>query len=373
MGAIDWVVVILAAFPILGTVASLMKFDDWWIRAFDFPRVQLVIMGIVPLCLIPFTFNPDSWLYYLLAGVLVVCLLYQVIRIWPYTPMAAKQVLPAKGRHSDREISFLMSNVLQTNQNSGALLRIVEAKQPDILLTLETNHWWEEQLSVLEEDYPYTVKVPLENLYGMHLYSRLELLDPEILFQIDPEIPSIRTHVRLRSGEKVLLFCVHPKPPSPTESYSSTDRDAELLLVGKRIQDHDEPVIVCGDLNDVAWSSTTSLFQRISGLLDPRKGRGFYSTFHAHHLWARWPLDHLFHSSDFTLIHLQRMPDIGSDHFPIFVALQLEKSAKAVQEKPQADTDDEQQAEEKIANGVNNEPYTILPTPDEPSGRAAFG
>ncbi len=34
---------------------------------------------------------------------------------------------------------------------------------------------WQEQLAVIEKDYPYRVPVPLDNLYGMHLYSRLPL------------------------------------------------------------------------------------------------------------------------------------------------------------------------------------------------------
>jgi endonuclease/exonuclease/phosphatase (EEP) superfamily protein YafD len=236
-----------------------------------------------------------------------------------------------------------------SNRRIDPFLRIIAGYRPDVVLLLEPDAWWEEKTHVLEEDgYAHTVKEPLDNKYGMLLYSRLPLQNPEIRHLLRDGIPSMHMGIQLRSGKWVWLHAVHPEPPSPTEADTSLPRDAELLIVGREVKGRDTPTIVAGDLNDVAWSSTTRLFQKISGLLDPRKGRGMFNTFHAKLPFMRWPLDHVFHSDHFLLADMQRLPAFGSDHFPVYVRLLLKPGADKLQEGPAADEEDAERARKKI-------------------------
>ena len=127
-------------------------------------------------------------------------------------------------------------------------------------------------------------------------------------------------------------------------------------MVGKEVAKIKEPVIVMGDLNDVAWSHTTTLFQKVSGLLDPRRGRGLFSTFDARNPVMRWPLDHVFHSKHFELLELDRLPGFGSDHFPVYIKLAITPEAALKQEEPQAAPEEKQDAQKKIEKGkISNE------------------
>jgi endonuclease/exonuclease/phosphatase (EEP) superfamily protein YafD len=344
-----WSSHILAALVIIMTAIPLFRAEAWWVRAFDFPRLQVALLGLLALTGL-ILFRPQGW-GWAMTGLLLVAIVYQSLRILPYTPAWSKQVKDADMSKVQDSISILIANVLMPNREHDKLKAIIAECKPDVVLTMEVDDWWVEQLREIEAEYPHRVLKPIANTYGMALYSKHELPDAVVKGLLEDEVPSIHTKLKLRSGRIIELRCVHPKPPAPQESKTSLKRDAELLMVGKEVKPIQAPVIVMGDLNDVAWSHTTTLFQKVSGLLDPRQGRGLFSTFDARNPIMRWPLDHIFHSKHFELMEIRRMPKFGSDHFPVFVRLALTPEAPHKQEEPQADPEEKQDAQEKIEEG----------------------
>lgn len=251
-----------------------------------------------------------------------------------------------KSENPTHKIKLLTINVYQYNDHYTKTLHCIYKANPDVVFLLETNRDWKDAVQVLKEKYPYSIEIPKENTYGLLFYSKFPIEKQEIHYLIDDEIPSIIVDVNA-NGKTVRLYGIHPTPPVPQENPESTDRDAEILIMGKKSKAYDGPSIVFGDLNDVAWSHTTRLFLRISGMLDPRIGRGMYSTFHAKYALFRWPLDHFFVSSHFRLLDLRVENHVGSDHFPISVTLSIKHEDK--EKELEASSEDKEEAQEIIS------------------------
>ena len=322
------------------TLLPLWRNPHWLVRGWDFPRLQLATIAVALFIAQAFLLDrrdPAVWLQMLLV---LACLGWQLWWIVPYTRLWAVEVHGAQDDDPGRRLCIITANVLEENRDASRLMALVREHAPDVLVTLESDQWWQERLDTLEGEMPHAMKCPLDNAYGMHVYSRLPLEEREVSYLVEKDVPSMHALLRLPGGEGVRVHFLHPEPPSPTENPESKERDAELVLVARAIEGAGEPTIVAGDLNDVAWSRTTRLFRKISGLLDPRVGRGMFNTFHARYPFARWPLDHLFHSRHFTLREIRRLPSIGSDHFPLLTRLALTPGAERRQRGLEADGGD---------------------------------
>lgn len=338
----------LSILVLFTTVIPFIRHDFWVFRVFEYPRLQkLVINILLILAVVCFSFPKNSVDLVILIA-LFLNLIYLTYLIFPFTKWGRKQIIDSKKRDDASKLKIFIANVYQENRQSKNYLSLIDSCNPDVILLVETNLWWQDAMTSLSEKYPHQISIPLENTYGMLFYSKYELRHGAVKYLVKNDIPSIDTLIKLPNNQWVQLYCLHPEPPVPQENPRATERDKEILLVGKKAKKSEYPVIVMGDLNDVAWSYTTELFGKISGLLDPRRGRGFFNSFNAKYFFLRFPLDHIFCSTDFTLSSIKRLSNCGSDHFSMCVALQHNPKAEIHNESPQADTGDMELAAEKI-------------------------
>jgi endonuclease/exonuclease/phosphatase (EEP) superfamily protein YafD len=303
------------------TLLPVSQHPHWIVRGMDFPRLQLAVLALLLLIAQSLLLDLSQGAAWLLLVITLSCLCWQLWWIAPYTPFWRVEVKAAQHSAAQDRLSIITVNVCTPNRNAEKLLALVNKHQPDVLVTLESDAWWQSQLDRVSSSMPYSIKCPLDNLYGMHVYSRLPLEAEEIAFLVEDDVPSMHCLLQLRNGDKVRMHFLHPAPPSPTENSESLQRDAELVIVARSVAGSEQPIVITGDLNDVAWSRTTRLFRKLSGLLDPRIGRGMFNTFHAKYPFLRWPLDHTFHSRHFTVHAIDRLPPIGSDHFGLLTQL----------------------------------------------------
>ncbi|QHT69690.1 endonuclease/exonuclease/phosphatase family protein [Rhodocytophaga rosea] len=334
------------------TFLPMIRTTKWWIRILDFPRFQIAIIITAILLLYLITYRLESSLEYVFVVALIGCWILQARYIYPFTFLSPKPAKRCTEPDPENTIRLMISNIKMSNKNTGKFLEIVKQNKPDMLLVNEPNNWWAEHLSELDKDYPYSVKKPLENTYGMMLFSKLEFIKANVQFLLESDIPSIHTILKLRSGEEIEFCGVHPQPP--TIGSDTDKREAELLVVGKSVKESKRASIVAGDLNDVGWSHTTKLFERISGLLDPRIGRGFFNTYNVFVPFFRYPLDHVFYDPRFKLSKLERLPKFGSDHFPILIELVYKPEEKHEQQPKKADHEDKKEAAELIEKGMES-------------------
>lgn len=347
MKALRWLTGAVGVVAILVTVLPLIPSNEAWIRIWDFPRIQIavVLSVVVVAAAMAFPLRGRGLAFLAIAAA---ALAWQCYSIWPYTPLHPTEAKATPECDAGSSVRLFVANVLLHNRDAMPLLSLVDEVSPDLVLLVETDAWWDRQLEPLAAAFPYKVAQPQENTYGMHLFSRFQMIEPEVRFLVEDNVPSLKTQLMLPTGARINFYGLHPKPPP---KHDTEDRDAELLIVGMEVQEEGAPSIVAGDMNDVAWSQSNSLFQEISGLLDPRIGRGPHSTFNANWPVLRWPLDHVFFEESFTLLDIAVMRDIGSDHFPFFVALCHDAAAADIQAKPQPEPSDLEAAEEAIEEG----------------------
>lgn len=303
--------------------------STWWIKSLNFPRLQFLLAGLFCLLLLVIVKKKRATADWIVMAGLSLTIILNASYVVPYTAIAGAEVPSADNGEglTSKKISLLIANVYMKNRKAETLAAIIKEQHPDIVFLMETNQWWQQQMQPVGNSYPYSILYPLDNTYGFLLYSRYPISDSAIRFLKNPGVPSLHIQLKLTNRQSIMFHGIHPVPPVPSQYPDNVGEKAgELEEVAAIVAKETLPVIVAGDLNDVAWSKTSRLFNEHSRLKDVRTGRGLYNSFDATSLLFRWPLDHVFVSDEFRFVDIKRLKKFGSDHFPIYVELALPAS-----------------------------------------------
>ncbi len=342
--------IFFALFAIVATLLPFSRHGGWYVRGFDFPKPHVVLICFATVAMWLWYAPASTVIHWIVVTALAAATFYNVFLVIQFTSVWRRQVADAVNRDTPDSIKLLMSNVQMENTDYAAVEELVRREDADLVLLCETDRKWVEAMEGVAALYPHVTLQPQENFYGMMFLTRLDVESVDVRFLVDSDTPSIHAVLWTRGGRKFVFIGLHPAPPLPGRG--SELRDAELMIVAKETKDIRTPVIVAGDLNDVAWSHTTRQFKRISRMLDPRVGRGYLASFHADYWFARWPLDHLFHTDDFELEELALRPSVGSDHFPVASTLQLVRGETRNEPQDEEKPTDLPEAEEAIRRGL---------------------
>lgn len=330
MKFLAWVALCFAVALSVLTVLPWVRSGWWVVRVCDFPRAQLAALsaiGVVAACamLLMGMRNVPVVAAMVLFGI---CAAVQAVHVVQFLPIWPDAVASMKSNAGGERVRLLITNLDYENEQRDEVARWLERDDIDLLVLVEVDERWMRTLDGVRERYPYRLEAVRSEGLGIVLWSKFELSEARVEHLVADDRPSLHGMVHMRNGWSFAVNAVHPTPPGLEDEdgdrEDSRERDAEMVLLAKRIaEDSQTDRLVVGDLNDAAWSHTTRMFLRISGMLDPRRGRGMFSTYPASKPYLRYPIDHVFVSDGFRVRELRRETAPGSDHMAMFVDLQL--------------------------------------------------
>ena len=307
-------VCVLAAVVAILTLLPLSPSNAWWVRAWDFPRVHLLVAAVAVLLAAPLAARP---LRGPVALAMIAAAAYQALWAVRYTPLVPPEVALVPGGGA----TFVALNVLQSNEDKARIRAYLEAADPDVLLLMETDAAWSGALAPFLDRYPHRAERIASDHYGMIVATRLPASRIEVRETRgdgDREAPIAVAVVDL-DGVPVVFTGLHPFPPVPQTSRA--ERDRQTAISARLARGDGVPAVAMGDFNDVAWSRNAQLFRAAGGYLDPRVGRGVMASFHASSWFLRFPIDQGLVTEGITVHGYTLGPDVGSDHLPVEMRL----------------------------------------------------
>ena len=278
-------------------------------------RLQYLIGALV--CLTIFVLQKDKFRS-LAAGLLLIINGYTIAPLYlSGSPSTSSGEISENSAHK-----ILLSNVNSANSEHQRLIDLIQQESPDILVLMEINGAWLTSLQAIKTTYPFEKAIARNDNFGIAVFSKLPFDNAEVRYWGNNGLPSLMLNYQWQ-GEGITLLATHPLPPITKDMMQQ--RDTQLLQAAATAAQQSGPVIMLGDFNITPWSSTFNQSIELSGLSNCRNGFGILPTWPAQLKWPALmiPIDHCLASDAITVSELRTGDDIGSDHLPLIIELQL--------------------------------------------------
>ncbi len=221
-----------------------------------------------------------------------------------------------------RPLRLMSVNVHTANTRFDLVLAAIRQIQPDVILLLEVDSRWIDGVQGLRSDYPNAVIEDRDDNFGIALFSRLPFLQSQILDLGEVGVPSVEVNISYQ-GSRVTFLGTHPVPPGGRQY--SAERNRQLKAIGDWAQKREGPLVVMGDLNCTPWSPDFQLLTASGTIQIQRPQWGLQASWPVPQPLLRIPIDHCLTSRDVGVVRRELGPDVGSDHFPLWVEVTLPK------------------------------------------------
>jgi len=313
----DYGLLLLAGVLLAASLISQIPSNVGIIRALDMIHEPAIYLCLLLTLVAAFS---DGRFKRLSAGGFLLAAAVNVATLWPFLPIAPTQVNLADSDGGEC-FTALSLNVLMSNRDYGRTAQLIDERDPDVLLLLETDTKWEAALSEQLARYPERVSRPLDNTYGLLFATRLAVDQSSISNEAGELTPTLYASLRGPRDTPFDFVGLHPRPPKPGQDTKARDR--AIFRMDEKTNTIAKDVVVMGDFNDVPWSHTMTNLRERGEFRDPRVGRGTMPTFPAALPWLGWPLDHILVRNGVGIRSFETLDSVGADHLPLFAELCL--------------------------------------------------
>src|SRR6056297_223790 len=320
---------VVAVVLLLLTLLGYLGETAWWLDVLNQGRMQYLWFSLILAILL---LAARAW------GWLSVALVAAAINAWFVVPWLLESPATPPG-NDGRHLRLMVLNVRESNEQFEPILELLRRVRPDLVVLNEVDPEWLAQIRNLNTGYEI-FDTPAQGKFGTLLMSRHPIKSVEIETFTGRWSPSIVARFDV-DGQPAVLIATHP--PAPVDSKTWENRNEHLQELARYVDELTDPVLVAGDLNTTMWSPYFDDLLEQTTLYETRRSYGIHPTFPA----SRWgldlpwplqvPLDHVLASEEWAVLGCKNGPNVGPDHLPLIVDVELRTPSQPVDAAGRAD------------------------------------